>query len=105
MIRLSRFKEFAVFSGGVFELHMMTHEEYLKNEDDSKEIVDKDVIAIQTRWRQIGLTVLGPKHVPVHSLSHFTKQFVDLQGIGPFDEQFSQKFCTKTTNQFREFYI
>ena len=46
---------------------------------------------------------VGPKHV--HSLSHFTEQFVDLQAIGPFDEQFSQKFCTKTTNQFQEFFI
>ena len=29
--------------------------------------------------------MLGPKY---HSLSHFVKMFVDLQGIGPFDEQF-----------------
>jgi len=74
-VMISRFKELVVLLDGFFALHMMSHEEYLKDEDGSKELAAKYVLAVQKRWRQIGLSVLGPKY---HSLSHFVKMFVDL---------------------------
>ena len=76
MIRLSRFKEFAVF------YLCIAYEVYLKNEDDNKTVADKDVIAIQTRWRQIGLSALVPSmYTAFHiSLSNLltSKQLVHL---------------------------
>lgn len=77
-----RFRELVQLLDCFFHIHMLIPEEY----SPEKEQEAKDcVLALQKRWRQLRLSVMGPKF---QSLSHFVVQMIEHGGLGPFNEQF-----------------
>jgi len=63
---------------------MTTRSDYTPQTED---LAKKYAVAIQKRWRQVKLSVRGPKY---HSLSHFAEHMKRDKGLGSFNEQFME---------------
>ncbi|GFH54360.1 hypothetical protein CTEN210_10836 [Chaetoceros tenuissimus] len=84
----SRFKQLTILMDGFFSLHMMSRQEFRNiGADAVRTRCIKYVDALQTKWRDLHLSIQAPKF---HALSHFETQFVSNEGLGAFHEQFAE---------------
>ena len=79
-----RFEQLVLLLDGFFAIHMTTRSDYTPQTED---LAKKYAVAIQKRWRQVRLSVRGPKY---HSLSHFAEHMKRDKGLGSFNEQFME---------------